>query len=83
MGRVAIVTGGNQGLGLALVQTLARDLGDDDVVYLATRSEERGLAAKETLSGCVAEVRVKRHRDVADEQPTRLRHQNASRLAHE
>jgi carbonyl reductase 1 len=42
---VALVTGGNQGLGLALVRGLSRQFGADGVVYLAARNEERGQAA--------------------------------------
>ncbi len=45
MAKVALVTGGNQGLGLALVQELAERLSADDVVYLASRSLERGRQA--------------------------------------
>jgi carbonyl reductase 1 len=45
MSTVAIVTGGNQGLGLALVRGLCSRLGDDGTVYLAARDRERGEAA--------------------------------------
>jgi len=47
---VAVVTGGNQGLGLALVRLLCRRLGNDAVVYLGARDTERGAAAVDTLS---------------------------------
>lgn len=40
MGKVALVTGGNQGLGFALVSGLCAQLGEDDVVYLTGRNEE-------------------------------------------
>jgi carbonyl reductase 1 len=45
MSKVAIVTGGNQGLGLALVRGLCSRLGDEGTVYLAARDRERGEAA--------------------------------------
>jgi carbonyl reductase 1 len=48
---VALVTGGNQGLGLALVRGLCRRLGRDGVVYLAARDELRGQAAIDDLRG--------------------------------
>lgn len=41
MAKVAIVTGANQGLGLALVRGLCRMLGADGIVYLTAR--DRGL----------------------------------------
>jgi NAD(P)-dependent dehydrogenase (short-subunit alcohol dehydrogenase family) len=44
-----LVTGSNQGLGLALVRRLAQDLGSDGVVYLTARDEARGLAAVQSL----------------------------------
>lgn len=40
--RVALVTGANQGLGLALARGLCRTLGSDATVYLAARHESRG-----------------------------------------
>jgi carbonyl reductase 1 len=46
---VAIVTGGNQGLGLALVRLLCRRLGEDGVVYLGARDPQRGAAAVDLL----------------------------------
>ena len=58
MPRIALVTGGNQGLGLALVHHLANRLASEDVVYLASRSEARGQAARLTLGATRAEVRV-------------------------
>jgi carbonyl reductase 1 len=51
MGKVAIVTGGNQGLGLALVRGLCRELGEDGVVYLAARDRGRGEQAVRDLEG--------------------------------
>lgn len=45
MSKVAIVTGANQGLGLALVRGLCRTLGADSVVYLTARDRGRGEQA--------------------------------------
>lgn len=49
MSKVAVVTGANQGLGLALVRRLCRELGPDGVVYLTARDRQRGEAAVEQL----------------------------------
>ncbi len=49
MSDIAIVTGSNQGLGLALVRGLCRALGPDAVVYLTARDEARGRAAVAAL----------------------------------
>ena len=43
--KVALVTGANQGLGLALVRGLCRALGKESIVYLAARDTGRGEAA--------------------------------------
>jgi len=43
--KIALVTGANQGLGLALVRGLCRALGEEGVVYLASRDTDRGEAA--------------------------------------
>lgn len=43
--KVALVTGANQGLGLALVRALCRALGKGSTVYLAARDVGRGEAA--------------------------------------
>ena len=45
MPKVAIVTGANQGLGLALVRGLCRTLGADGMVYLTARDRKRGEQA--------------------------------------
>lgn len=45
MSKVAIVTGANQGLGLALVRGLCRVLGADGIVYLTARDRKRGEQA--------------------------------------
>lgn len=45
MSKVAVVTGANQGLGLALVRRLYHQLGPDSVVYLTARDRQRGEAA--------------------------------------
>ena len=47
---VAVVTGGNQGLGLALVRLLCRRLGENGIVYLGARDPQRGAAAVDMLS---------------------------------
>jgi NAD(P)-dependent dehydrogenase (short-subunit alcohol dehydrogenase family) len=49
MTSVALVTGANQGLGLALVRGLARRLGPDGVVYLTARDATRGREAVRQL----------------------------------
>lgn len=60
------MTGANQGLGLALVQGLARALEPDDVVYLTARSPDKGEQAAKGLTGTRAQVRVERL-DVTDD----------------
>src|SRR5437016_5905885 len=45
MSKIAIVTGANQGLGLALVRGLCRTLGTDGIVYLTARDRKRGEQA--------------------------------------
>ncbi len=45
MSKVAVVTGANQGLGLALVRGLCRTLGADGIVYLTARDRKRGEQA--------------------------------------
>jgi NAD(P)-dependent dehydrogenase (short-subunit alcohol dehydrogenase family) len=64
-GRIALVTGGNQGLGLALVRGLCARLGPADVVYLTARDETRGRAAMESLGEVTPELRFARL-DVTD-----------------
>ena len=41
--KVAVVTGSNKGIGLAIVRRLCKDF--EGVVYLTARSRENGLAA--------------------------------------
>lgn len=65
MSRTAIVTGGNQGLGLALVRGLANRINAEDTVYLTARSEERGRAAVQSLGSTKAKVKFA-HLDVTD-----------------
>jgi carbonyl reductase 1 len=62
---VAVITGGNQGLGLALVRLLCLRLGDDGVVYLGARDPARGGAAVESLrsQGLAARLHVVDVRD--------------------
>ena len=47
MTKVAVVTGGNKGIGLAIVKGLAKVFDGD--VYLTARNEERGLSAVKSL----------------------------------
>jgi len=49
MQKVAIVTGANQGLGLALVRSLCQQLGEQGAVYLTARDRQRGQAAAQQL----------------------------------
>jgi carbonyl reductase 1 len=49
MQKVAIVTGANQGLGLALVRGLCQILGNQGIVYLTARDQQRGEAAIQQL----------------------------------
>lgn len=51
MAKVAVVTGANQGLGLALVEGLCRAFGPPGVVYLTARDPARGEAAAGALRG--------------------------------
>src|SRR6476661_4428508 len=63
--RVALVTGATRNLGLALVEGLARELGQDDVVYLTSRDPERVAQALAALEGPRAQLRGEAL-DVAD-----------------
>lgn len=79
-GQVAVVTGGNQGLGLALVRGLCHAFGDQGVVYLAARNRERGEAARqlllaEGLSPQLALLDVG-HSGSVEEMATSLHHQH-------
>ncbi len=49
--QVALVTGANQGLGLALVRGLCRTLGEGGTVYLTARNAERGVESCALLQG--------------------------------
>jgi NAD(P)-dependent dehydrogenase (short-subunit alcohol dehydrogenase family) len=56
--RVALVTGANQGLGLALVEGLSHRLQADDTVYLTGRDRQRVAAAAAGLAAGRAAVRT-------------------------
>ncbi len=58
MGRVALVTGATQGLGLALVELLAARLESEDTVYLTGRDAVRVAAAQASLAPGRARVRA-------------------------
>lgn len=66
MGKIALVTGANQGLGLALVRGLVADLGPDDTVYLTARDPAKGKGALESLGSTRAQLSFERL-DVTDE----------------
>jgi NAD(P)-dependent dehydrogenase (short-subunit alcohol dehydrogenase family) len=70
MQKVAVVTGANQGLGLALVRSLCQQLGEHGLVYLTARDRQRGLAAVQQLQaeGLAPEFELL---DVADDQSVR------------
>jgi carbonyl reductase 1 len=55
--RIAVVTGANQGLGLALAEGLAQRLGPEDVVYLTGRDPRRVATAAAELADPRAQVR--------------------------
>jgi carbonyl reductase 1 len=56
--KVALVTGANQGLGFALVEGLATQMGEGDVVYLTGRDRERVEQAATRVRAAKANVRV-------------------------
>ncbi|MFE5501266.1 SDR family NAD(P)-dependent oxidoreductase [Amycolatopsis japonica] len=78
-GKVALVTGATQGLGLALVEGLASRLSSEDTVYLTGRDAGRVTQAVEAMPAGGAEIRGE-VLDVADAgAPARLAAQVAQR----
>jgi carbonyl reductase 1 len=57
MSKIAIVTGANQGLGFALAEGLAQQLGPGDLVYLTGRDPDRVRAAAARIARPRAHVR--------------------------
>ncbi|XP_041478392.1 carbonyl reductase [NADPH] 1-like isoform X2 [Lytechinus variegatus] len=47
--KVAVVTGSNSGVGLAIVRAFCKHFGENGAVYLTARNEERGMQAIEVL----------------------------------
>lgn len=66
MEKVALVTGANQGLGLALVRGLCAAFGPGDTVYLTARDPRRGRAAVDAI-GAVAPTLRFEQLDVTDD----------------
>lgn len=64
--KVALVTGANQGLGLALAKGLSARLGAGGIVYLTARDAVRGEAAAAAIRPAAAELRFERL-DVTDD----------------
>ncbi|MCA2230205.1 SDR family NAD(P)-dependent oxidoreductase [Nonomuraea aurantiaca] len=58
MGRIAVVTGANQGLGFALAEGLAQHLAAADIVYLTGRDADRLREAAGRITGPGAEIRT-------------------------
>lgn len=59
-GKIAIVTGANQGLGLALVEGLAQQWATEDTIYLTARDVEKGKNALVSLPSYSPNLRFAR-----------------------
>jgi NAD(P)-dependent dehydrogenase (short-subunit alcohol dehydrogenase family) len=58
MPKIALVTGGNRGLGFGFVEVLGEKLGPDGTVYLGARDLEKGRQAADRLRGAGLPVEV-------------------------
>lgn len=66
-GKVALVTGANQGLGFASVERLCELLEPQDTVYLTARDQEKGLSAIERVGRTAPQLRFEQLNVVDDD----------------
>jgi carbonyl reductase 1 len=67
MSKIALVTGGNRGLGFGFVEVLADELGPDGTVYLGARNVDKGREAADRLRSTGRQVEVLEI-DIADDE---------------